>query len=167
MLEFGVSKCLPAPLRCVLRRRWQRSYSVTCATTLMPAATPGNTMELSWIWAAHSARITSWMRMSSSSSSDWTQTSSPLLSCCTSTMTSLRADMTEGHETTCPPGDKGEQSVGTLTLNWNQICYLFFIIKKTFINFELFAQTRESFTSWLVCRPQASSLTLCCSAVTL
>lgn len=80
--------------RCALRRPWRRSYSDTCATTPTPAATLGNIMALSWTWAAHWARTTSWMRMSSFSSFDWTQTSSLLRSYCTSTMTSQRADIT-------------------------------------------------------------------------
>lgn len=82
--------------RCALRRPWLRSYSDTYATTHTPAATLGNIMALSWTWAAHWAKTTFWMRMSSFSSFDWTRTNSHLRFCCTSTTTSQRVDITSG-----------------------------------------------------------------------
>ncbi len=80
-------------LRCAQKRLWLRSSSVTWATTLTPAATPGNTMERVWTWARRSARTTCSSTTPSSSSYDWTQTSSPPPSSSTSTMTSQRDDL--------------------------------------------------------------------------
>lgn len=92
-LTFRALVLVP-PSRCAPRKPWLRSYSDICATTLTPAATLGSIMALSLTWAAHWVKTTSWMRMSSFSSFDSILISSLLQSCCISTMTSQKANIT-------------------------------------------------------------------------